>query len=103
MSLGTVILYALVIFLIGAVGAGLLLRKAEKGKCRFEKFLIFVYAPLSLWSLFYYYWCLDGTGLSLIRLWPAIAPCKYFKSLSFELMILNPMEPTPVLGLTTTG
>ena len=73
MSLGTVILYALVIFLIGAVGAGLLLRKAEKGKCRFEKFLIFVYAPLSLWSLFYYYWCLDGTGLSLIRLWPALA------------------------------
>lgn len=73
MSLGTVILYALVIFLIGAVGAGLLLRKAEKGKCRFEKFLIFVYAPLSLWALFYYYWCLHGTGLSMIWLWPAIA------------------------------
>ncbi len=63
----------LVIFLIGVIAAGLLLRKAEKRKYAFEKVLIYIYTSLTLWSVFYYFWCRHGTGLSMIWLWPAIA------------------------------
>lgn len=73
MSLGNVVVYMLVIFLIGVIAAGLLLRKVEKRKYAFEKVLIYIYTSLTLWSVFYYFWCLHGTGLSMIWLWPAIA------------------------------
>ena len=73
MSLGKVIVYALIVVLIGVTAAAVFLRKAEKKKHGFEKLLVVIYTPLALWSVFYYFWCLHGTGLSMIWLWPGIA------------------------------
>ena len=57
MSIVRVIIYAVVILVIGVILAAILLRKAEKKKHRFEKFMVGVYVPLTLWSVFYYLWC----------------------------------------------
>ena len=68
-----VILFTVVVIVVGIFIAFLLLRNTEKGKHRFEKVLVYLYAALAMWSICYYFWCLHGTGLSFILLWPAIA------------------------------
>ena len=96
MSIVHVILYAVVILVIGVILAAILLRKAEKKKHRFEKFLVGVYVPLTLWSVFYYFWCLDGTGLSMICLWLVLAAFAVVRILLLTALIYDkPLVKVP--------
>lgn len=64
-------------------------QQAKSGKHIREMILLVLYVVLSLWSIFYYFWCLNGTGLSMIWLWLCIAAFGAFRSVLLFFEILN--------------
>ena len=70
-----IIIMSLILFIAGLIIAALFLRKAKKGsKHWFSILLVYLYAPLSLWSAVYFLVCLRYAGihLSLVWLWPLL-------------------------------
>ena len=71
-----IIIFSLIAFVAGLVWAAIFLRKAKKGsKHWFCILLVYLYAPMSLWSALYFLVCLKYAGihLSFVWLWPALA------------------------------
>ena len=71
-----IIVFSLIIFVVGLIVAAIFLRKAKKGsKHWFSILLVYLYAPMSLWSAIYFLVCLRYAGihLSLVWLWPVLA------------------------------
>ena len=64
---------SVLIAVCGVLGAHLLLRKA-KGENLFLRLSVYVYVPLALWSVIYFFVCLGyaGAWLSWIWIWPLI-------------------------------
>ncbi|MBR1471285.1 MAG: YdcF family protein [Lachnospiraceae bacterium] len=68
-----IVVVSLIIFGIGIVLAYLLLRNT-KGGSLFDKVSVYVYMPVAIWSLVYFFVCIRYAGirLSLIWLWLAV-------------------------------
>ena len=69
------IIVSMVIFVVGILCAAIFLRKAKDNKHAFRKLLVYLYAPVSLWSAIYFLVCLKYAGihLSMVWMWPALA------------------------------
>ena len=70
-----IIVFSLIIFVIGLILAAVFLRKTKGSKHWFSILLVYLYAPMSLWSAIYFLVCLRYAGirLSLVWLWPVLA------------------------------
>ncbi|MBR3734882.1 MAG: YdcF family protein [Lachnospiraceae bacterium] len=70
-----IIIFSLILFVTGLVLAAVFLRKTKGSKHWFSILLVYLYAPMSLWSAVYFLVCLRYAGihLSMVWLWPALA------------------------------
>ena len=70
-----IIIFSLILFVTGLVLAAVFLRKTKGPKHWFSILLVYLYAPMSLWSAVYFLVCLRYAGihLSMVWLWPALA------------------------------
>lgn len=69
-----IVAVSILIILGGIIGAHLLLRNA-KGKNLFLKIPVYIYVPVAVWSVIYFFVCLGyaGAWLSWIWVWPLLA------------------------------